>query len=199
MKADIPATMKKKGYAFFTTGYYNLNIIGIRKDNKNAVNNKYDDVMVVIYKTKKGWSTHYYTITTEPGAYYMSKKLGNVKGTAILVPGQYRGCWEIGKHNGKYKALVQRKPVKVYRDGNMDDVYDMYPETINEGMFGINIHRSNEGFTRDTIDMYSAGCQVFNSPKEFGAFMTLCDKQAELYGNTFTYTLIDEKDLIYEK
>lgn len=196
MKADIPATMKKKGYAFFTNGYYNLNIIGIRKDNKNAVNNKYDDVMVIMYKTKKGWSTHYYTITTEPGSYYMTKKLGNVKGTAILVPGQYRGCWEIGKHNGKYKALVQRKPVKVYRDGNMDNIYDMYPETINEGMFGINIHRSNEGFTRDTIDMYSAGCQVFNNPKEFSSFMNLCDKQADLYGNTFSYTLLEEKDLI---
>lgn len=195
MKADIPAIMKKKGYAFFTNGYYNLNIIGIRKDNKNAVNNKYDDVMIVMYKTKKGWTTMYYIITTEPGAYYMSKKLGNVKGTAILVPGQYRGCWEIGKHNGKYKALVQRKPVKVYRDGNMDMIYDMYPETINEGMFGINIHRSNKGFTRDTIDMYSAGCQVFNDPKKFDSFMNLCDKQAELYGNTFTYTLLDEKDL----
>lgn len=199
MRADIPASVKKKGYTFFTNGNYNLNIIGIRKDNKKVVTNRYDDVMVVIYKTSKGWNTMYYTITTEPGAYYMSKKLGHVKGTAILVPGQYRACWEIGKHNGKYEALVQRKPVKVYRDGNMDDVYDMYPETINEGMFGINIHRSNEGFTRDTIDMYSAGCQVFNNPKEFSSFMTLCKKQAALYGNTFTYTLIDEKDLIYEK
>ena len=101
----------------------------------------------------------------------------NAKGTAILVPGQYRGCWAIGKHNGKYKALVQIKPVKVYRDGNKDMIYDLLPETINEGLFGINIHRSNEAITRNTVDMYSAGCQVFNNPNDFKNFIAICEKQ----------------------
>ena len=195
INADLQSVLERKGYTFFKKGFYNLNIIGIRKNNENIITNKYDDILVVIYQTQKGWKKHYYNITTEPGDFYMRKKLGNPLGTAILVPGQYKGCWEIGKHNNKYKALVQKKPVKVYRDGNKDIIYNMYPETINEGLFGINIHRSNEGFTRDTIDMYSAGCQVFNDPKDFDSFMRLCDKQAKLYGNSFTYTLIDEKDL----
>lgn len=195
MNADIPSIVRHKGYAFFTNGLYNLNIIGVRKDNSKKITNLYDDILLVMYKTTRGWQKKLYNITTEPGEYYMRKKLLNQKGTAILVPGQYRSTWEIGKHNGKYKALVQCKPVKVYRDGNKDMIYDMYPETINEGLFGINIHRSNESYTRKTIDMYSAGCQVFSNPDDFQSFLSLCDEQAKRYGNKFTYTLIDEKDL----
>lgn len=194
-KRDLSIILRRKGYSYFTKGYYNLNIIGIRKNNNNVITNKYDDILVVMYRTRTGLKTVYFNITTEPGDYYMRKKLGNPKGTAILVPGQYRGCWKLGKHKGEYEALVQAKPVKVYRDGNKDNVYDMFPQTINEGLFGINIHRSNEGFTRQTVDMYSAGCQVFADPKDFDKFIDLCKKQEVLYGNSFTYTLLDEKDL----
>lgn len=194
-KRDLSIILRRKGYSYFTKGYYNLNIIGIRKNNNNVITNKYDDILVVMYRTRTGLKTVYFNITTEPGDYYMRKKLGNPKGTAILVPGQYRGCWKLGKHKGEYEALVQAKPVKVYRDGNKDNIYDMFPQTINEGLFGINIHRSNEGFTRQTVDMYSAGCQVFADPKDFDKFIDLCKKQEVLYGNSFTYTLLDERDL----
>jgi len=193
-KADFQKILEKKGYVYFNTGQYNLNIIGVRADN-NKVVNKYDDYIVVEYKSARGDEQLIYSITTEPGKYYMQTKLGNSKGTAILVPGQYRGCWKIGKHNGKYKALVQCKSVKVYRDGNKDDIYDLNPETIDNGLFGINMHRSDKDFTRSTIDMYSAGCQVFNNPSNFNTFINVCEKQRKRYGNSFTYTLINEKDL----
>lgn len=195
MRTDFAKLFKNMGYSFFENGLYNLNIIGIRSDNKNKVTNKYDDVLVLIYNNSNGKQKIMYPITTEPGLYYMTTELGNAKGTAILVPGQYKGCWAIGKHNGKYKALVQVKPVKVYRDKNKDKVYDMNPKTVDNGVFGINIHRSNENWTRDTVDMYSAGCQVFANPNYFKSFISICEKQAGLYGNSFTYTLINEKDL----
>ena len=185
---------KEKGYAWFTKGNYNLNIIGIRSNNNNKVTNQYDDILVVDYNTGNGHKRVCYTITTEPGKYYM-QNLCNPKGAAILVPGQYRGCWQIGLHHGKYKALCQRKAVKVYRDNNKDMIYNMTPKSIDKGIFGINIHRSNKTCICDTIDKYSAGCQVFNDPVEFNAFIRLCEKQKELYGNSFTYTLINEEDM----
>ena len=191
---DFEKLFKKKGYAWFTKGNYNLNIVGVRSNNNNKVTNQYDDILIVDYNTGNGHKRVCYTITTEPGKYYM-QNLGNPKGTAILVPGQYRGCWQIGLHRGKYKALCQKKPVKVYRDGNKDDKYDLKPETIDTGIFGINIHRSNKTFTNNTVDKYSAGCQVFNNSNDFQAFIRLCEKQKELYGNSFTYTLINEEDL----
>ena len=186
---------KDKGYAWFTKGSYNLNIIGIRSNN-NKVTDKYDDILVIDYNTDNGHKRVCYTITTEPGKYYM-QNLCNPKGAAILVPGQYRGCWQIGLHHGKYKALCQRKAVKVYRDNNKDMIYNMTPKSIDKGIFGINIHRSNKTCICDTIDKYSAGCQVFDDPVEFNAFMRLCETQRKLYGNTFTYTLINEEDMQY--
>lgn len=191
---DFEKLFKDKGYAWFNKGNYNLNIIGVRSNNNNKVTNKYDDVLVVDYNTDSCHKRVCYNITTEPGKYYM-KTLGNPKGTAILVPGQYRGCWQLALHRGKYKALCQRKKVKVYRDGNKNMTYDMTPESIDTGIFGINIHRSNEAWTRNTIDQYSAGCQVFNNPTDFNAFMRLCEEQRKRYGNNFTYTLINEEDM----
>lgn len=186
---------KAKGYAWFTKGSYNLNIIGVRSNN-NKVTDKYDDIIVVDYNTDNCHKRVCYTITTEPGKYYM-QNLCNPKGAAILVPGQYRGCWQIGLHHGKYKALCQCKAVKVYRDNNKDMIYNMTPKNIDKGIFGINIHRSNKTCICDIIDKYSAGCQVFNDPVEFNAFMRLCETQRKLYGNTFTYTLINEEDMQY--
>lgn len=193
---DFEKLFKEKGYAYFKHGNYNLNIIGVRKNNNNKVTNLYDDVLVLIYNTPTGKNVRQiYNITTEPGTYYMAKNLGNPKGTAILVPGQYRATWQIALHRGKYEALCQRKPVKVYRDGNKDMVYDMNPKKIDTGIFGINIHRSDKLWTRTTVDQYSAGCQVFNSNTQFQAFLRFCKKQRDIYGNNFTYTLINEEDM----
>lgn len=192
---DFERYFEKKGYAFFTNGNFNLNIIGVRSDKNNRVTNKFDDYLVVIYKNILGTQRMIYSITTEPGAKFM-KAPSNAKGTAILAPGQYRGAYKIDKHRGKYSALCQRnKIVKVYRDNNRDNIYDYKPETLDKGFFGINIHRSNEFWTRPTIDGYSAGCQVFNDPKEFTSFMNLVQKSAKIYGNSFTYTLVNEEDL----
>lgn len=185
----------KKGYAYFTKGYYNLNIIGVRSNQNNKVTNKYDDYLVVIYNTQTGPKRQIYNITTDPGITYM-KAPTNIKGTAILAPGQYRGTYKIDKHRGKYDALCQRnKPVKVYRDNNKDDIYDFNPNSIDVGMFGINIHRSGEFFSNIAINGYSAGCQVFNDPKEFNSFMRIVREAAKIYGNSFTYTLVTEEDI----
>ena len=192
---DFEKLFKNKGYAYFKNGYYNLNIIGVRSNQNNKITNRYDDYLVVIYNTKTGWKRQIFNITTEPGLKLMQCP-SNSKGTAILAPGQYRNTYKIDKHRGKYDALCQRnKVVKVYRDGNKDTKYDYNPNSVDVGMFGINIHRSNEFWTRNTVDGYSAGCQVFNDPKEFNTFMVLVKKSAAIFGNNFTYTLINEEDI----
>lgn len=193
--ADFSKIFNNLNYAYFTNGEYNLNIIGVRADMDNRVTNRYDDVIVVEYKENGKLIRKMWDITTEPGSKLM-RNPSNSKGTAILVPGQYRGVYKIDLHRGKYKALCQRNgSVKVYRDKDRDNVYDCDVNTIDKGWFGINIHRSNETYTRTTVDGYSAGCQVFNNPKDFAEFMKLVEKSASIYGNKFTYTLITEDDL----
>ena len=191
---DFEKLFKKKGYAYFTEGAYNLNIIGVRASGAQ-ITNSFDDLLLLIYKTPTGlWTRQIYQVTTDPGYFYMANP-ANRKGTAILVPGQYRGAYEIGLHRGKYQALCQRKVVKVYRDNNKDKVYDWDPATIDEGLFGINIHKA--GLASKRVDTWSAGCTVFAIDQQFKSFMNYCHKQIEYgHGNKFTYTLLREDELL---
>jgi hypothetical protein len=190
----VKKVLESKGYAFFTNGVYNLNIIGIR--NPNLVANSFDDTMVVIYKFGGEWITKVYPITTDAGTYWLKNPLSN-KGTAILVPNQYRGVYSIDLHNNKYNALCQRNgKVEVYRDNDKDLILDMDSAKIEKGMFGINIHRSNPFNESLKVDKFSAGCQVFKRVKDFNEFMEICQKSKALWGNSFTYTLIKESDLL---
>ena len=67
---------------------------------------------------------------------------------------------------------------------------------IDEGLFGINIHRSNPKTQSEYVENWSEGCQVFKRLKDFEEFMEICRKAREIHGNSFTYTLITTKDLI---
>jgi hypothetical protein len=119
------------------------------------------------------------------------KEFHNAQGVARLVPGQYRGSHAIGLHQGKYEALKQAKPVKVYRDANKDMTYDT--KLITEGIYGINIHKAGADSTY--VENWSEGCQVFKKSADFDEFMGLVKKAATLHGNSFTYTLLESKDL----
>jgi hypothetical protein len=192
---QIQAVLKKRGYAFFDGGKsFNLNIIGIRS--KNSVANSFDDFIHVIYRDEHGVMQNFaMRCTTEPGTYWL-KNFDVQDGAAILVPGQYRGTWKLDLHRGEYEALCQRKPVKVYRDGNKDNIIDCVPKTVKEGIYGINIHRAHRTWTLDKVDKYSAGCQVIQNPKDFDKFILLCRQAEILFGNAFTYTLIQEVDFV---
>ena len=121
----------------------------------------------------------------------------NKDGVAILVPGQYRSSHTIGLHQGKYEALRQKSPLKVYRDNNKDGVYDFLEENIKEGIYGINIHRatSSEGGKSTQIDKWSAGCQVIAANADFDKLMEVVNKAATIWSNSFTYTLITSSDI----
>jgi hypothetical protein len=187
----IKVAMKAKGYAFFENGDYNINIIGIRNsDTGNKVTNVFDDLLTVSYKIGDVWHFKKWAATTDPGTKGV-KEFHNAQGVARLVPGQYRGSHAIGLHQGKYEALKQGKPVKVYRDANKDMTYDT--KLITEGIYGINIHKAGADSTY--VENWSEGCQVFKKSADFDEFMALVKKAATLHGNSFTYTLLESKDL----
>jgi hypothetical protein len=191
--ADFKKIFARKGYTFFTKGDYNLNIIGVRHKG-SKVTNHFDDCLVVIYNTNdKQEVRRVFSCTTLPGKKAMEHPTA-IKGTAILKEGQYRGAYQIGYHKGKYKALCQKKPLIVYRDNNKDQVYDLSPISIDRGIFGINIHKAGNDST--LVDGWSYGCHVFSKSIDFNAFMRLVEKSANIYGNSFTYTLINEEDLV---
>ena len=75
-----------------------------------------------------------------------------------------------------------------------DQEHDFDAETIQEGYFGINIHRSNPRRESTVVNNWSLGCQVFANPDQFSEFMNICYKAMNIWGNNFTYTLINECD-----
>jgi hypothetical protein len=167
---------------------YELNIIGERKDTTEA--NKFDDKIFVFWKDDKGsWSGKEYKATTDPGTYWLKKPM-NVDGTAILKAGQYIDAYTTGLHNGK-PALRQNKPLVVLRDYDRNAVLDFNNGKEYTGNFGINIHRAGSASTE--VGQWSAGCQVFANESDYLDFLKLVNKDKELNGDAFTYTLIDER------
>jgi hypothetical protein len=199
IRKQFQSALEKKGYAFFDGGKkYNLNIIGVRNESHDS--REFDDILVVIYRNNiKQWEVLTHQVTTEPGPSILRRPI-NPDGTAILVPGQYRSVYKVGTHGGSYRhiALIQRGgKVKVWRDENRNTTMEIDENTlVQEGMFGINIHRHARHGEKEYVAGSSAGCQVFKDSREFAAFLEVCNTSAEIYGNKFTYTLIEEKDLV---
>ena len=177
-REQIESAVKSKGYKWFENGDLNVNIVGVRNDaTEGKVTNKFDDCITLSYKVDGEWCFECFKCTTDPG--------------------DDRGSHKLRLHQGKYLALGQQKPVKVYRDKNTNGVYDFDEATIQEGLFGINIHRATKyaGRTSTNIDKWSAGCQVIASNDDWVQFLGICQAAREEWSNNFTYTLINSNDI----
>jgi hypothetical protein len=196
-REQIEAAVKAKNYKWFEDSDnrgFDVNIVGIRNSSTGkTVTNKFDDWMAVSYKETGDWKFHIWACTTDPGTKAV-KEFHNPNGVARLIPNQYRGVWKIDLHQGKYKALCQRLGnVKVWRDKNKDMLFE--EATVQEGSFGINIHRSNPKTESEYVENWSEGCQVFKRVKDFNELMTICEKSSQIHGNAFSYTLLESKDI----
>ena len=194
----IESTIKSKGYNWFDQKDYNLNIVGVRNSSTgDEVTNSFDDKITLSYKVDGEWRFHSFDCTTDPGRSWVEIELINPDGAAILKPGQYSGAYAIGLHRGKYDALRQQRNVTVYRDSNKDGCYDLDDDNTQTGLFGINIHRATAraGKTSTQVDKWSAGCQVIAANEDWNEFIEVCYKARDVWGNNFTYTLIESKDI----
>ena len=193
-REQIEAAVKSKGYVWFEDSAnkgFDVNIVGVRNSSTGTkVTNLFDDHLTVSFKENGQWKFFIWAATTDPGKKGVLE-YHNKAGVARLVPNQYRGSHAIGLHQGKYEALRQQKNVKVYRDANKDLNYD--EKLIAEGVFGINIHKAGQDST--WVENWSEGCQVFKRVKDFDEFMKIVKRAAKIHGNSFTYTLIESKDI----
>ena len=189
---QIILTMERKKYQVFRAPLkpYNLNLVGIRASDPTP--NIFNDQLWVFWKDGSNYDKSIYRITTDPGTYWLKNPMVDL-GTAILKPGQYLGMWKIGMHRN-YEALIQQSPCTVIRDFNRDGKYDYDSGREETGFFGINLHHAGED--SQTVDKHSAGCQVFQSLDCFNEFMDLARKARNYWGNTFTYTLLKEEDIL---
>jgi len=193
-KEQIETAIKAKGYVWFEdpdNKGFDVNIVGVRNSaTGQAVTNVFDDCITISYKEGGEWKSHCWPATTDPGKKGVME-YHNAAGVARLVEGQYRGSHTLGLHQGKYEALKQQKPVKVYRDADRNLAFS--EDKIQEGVFGINIHKAGADSTY--VENWSEGCQVFKKAADFESFMAICRKAAAIHGKSFTYTLIESADV----
>ncbi|GAA5036653.1 hypothetical protein GCM10011506_30000 [Marivirga lumbricoides] len=184
--------LKRKGYRLFTRPY-ELNIVAYRS--KYVRSNRFDDEIHVFYKNHIGqWLYHIFPATTDPGQYWLDNPM-HPQGTAFLKTGQYLDAYAMGLHRGIYEALVQIDEVTVIRNYDRSGIFNWFESGFaDKGRFGINVHRAKETGSAKTIDSYSAGCLVFANTSDFDFFMKLTSIHRELYGNSFTLTLVDFRD-----
>jgi len=189
---ELKAVMRQKGYTVFGGGQqpYDLNLFGVRTKDMQA--NTFNDWIGVMYLLEGVWSMFAFPGTTDPGTYWRKHPM-NVAGTALLKPGQYRGAFKVGVHKD-YSALQQNSELPVYRDADRDDVLFTDEHSVQKGMFGINLHRASATHPSLKVDKWSAGCQVLQDPMHFAFLMALCKRAANIWGNSFTYTLLTESD-----
>ena len=170
--------LEDNGYTAFTDDNkdYNLNLLGIRSSNK--ITNLFDDKFIVFWKYKGIWTLKEYTGTTKPGiSYFYEAYIKRLGGVAMLVPGQYK--YHLGLHQGKYEALRQAEPVKVYRLTSINQSpLEAVKSTLNQS---INIHRSHENQLSIVVNKWSAGCMVIN--KGYPEFMDIMKKSLSIYKN----------------
>ncbi len=204
----IKSVLRKKKYAFFTAGAYNLNSIFIRSTNSKS--NSYDDVHVVIYRNHVGqWKVMRANVTTDAGKHWLLNPM-NIRGTAILAPCQVSGAHSLGTHRG-YTALRQRKPIPFVRDNNRDTNLDfslyknamgktwVYPPNNPNVEYNkvilANIHRAGRNVVSRLVNKWSAACMVYPDNAQFQRLLELVRLQKQHHGTTsLTFTLLEEED-----
>lgn len=191
---DVKTVVQQKGYTWWE-GEYNPFLYAIRS--RSLLVDLWNDVLGVCYIDKFGNKINLmHKGSTKPGLNWLKDKMGHVNGTAILPPGQYRKCWEIGKHNG-YPALCQLGSgvFEVWRDNDKDGRFDFQGPKYTD-VTGLNMHAESLLVDSDKVGWYSAGCQVRAFDKEHFMVMNVCELSIAYYGKFFSYTLLEERDFL---
>ena len=170
---------------------YNLNLTAWR--NPEHKKNEFNCYFSYAYKYRNHWIFKSYKCTTYPGDYYLRNPL-NKKGTLIITEGFYKKGYRLGLHKGQYEALVQVRPITVYRDNNKDSEVDLKPQTKENGYFGANIHRAKISGRTEFVNKWSAGCIVFQDIREYLEFIEICKQAEHFYGDTFSLSVIRLED-----
>jgi hypothetical protein len=196
--SQILRSLKAAGHVTFEgSSSYDLNIFGIRSSDNTP--NVFNDIVGCAYRDENlDWHCEHWQATTDPGAYHLQNP-SRLAGTAILVPGQYRGVYKLDLHSGKYLALCQRAgKVRVWRDGNRNAQLDPDKSQVYTDARGINIHHASYTGTSTQVNKWSAGCQVIANIDDFNRLIALAKLQLQAHPtwSAFSYSLIDEADLL---
>lgn len=179
--------MRARGFRLFEGGAYDLNLVVLRTVPGDV--DAWDDWLCVLYRdTAQGpWVLVALECTADPGKLALEQGR-NPEGVAIIQEGQHRGAYTFGRHKGKYRCLVPRRPIPCWRDANRDAVRDLGTNPSNSAL--LQIHAGPKSKTQP-VGLWSEGCVAL--PMDgLEQLLDLCDKQvAAGHGDVFSLTVID--------
>ena len=193
LAAALRRTCLHAGVGWRDRGDRDVNIVGVRST--AAKPNAFDDLIAACWREGGRWYAHGGVATTEPGVYWLQHPM-RPEGCAVLALGLHVDCWELGLHRGQYPAFVQRGPMRVLRDADLDAVVDPPPDSGTSEITGINLHRAREGGTSTAVDRWSAGCQVYASSIDLDIALDRGRIYVPIHGPRFDYRLLSEKQVV---
>lgn len=153
---------------------YSVNIMGRRWPTSTECTG-FDDSIWVAWVDGKGVKRAWYCThaTTRPGSPRKER-------IATLKPGFYRGVYKLGRHKGRYEALVPTEALPVLRG-----------ERTESKAWGLNFHRASLDVAMpDDVGPWSEGCQVFRYPEDFFTFLAIVKGSMAIYGPRVSYNLV---------
>ena len=113
----------------------------------------------------------------------------NREGLGQLQPSQMVDKYKLGTYLNQ-PALLDNGNLPVYRDKLKQNKIEYTIKTVGAHYY---FHRS--GPNSQIVNNWSEGCQVFQTWKDHEYFIKLCRQHEKKHGNSFTYTLIEERDI----
>jgi hypothetical protein len=172
---------------------YRVNLIGIRASNLTGL---YDDTLIAFFFNRnKDVIWRQYPYSSKPTGYWLLNPMKK-EGCAIVKDDeQYLNLWTLGEFKDRNALLQRGAEIKVFRDKTGDLIIDRRLSTIEEGWFGIHLHRLWESHEQER-DKTSAGCQVIDK-RYLAEIWDMCKLDQRTNGTKrFDYTLIRQRDLI---
>jgi len=194
---DVKKLYTSKNYQF-REGKMALNLGAMRS--KNSQSDTFDDLGWCAWTDENNMpQIQFFWLTTDPGKHWLLTPMKS-EGTIIMVPGQYKEVFGVGKHNNSYECFRQLGNMAYVRDNNKDTLLDfsLYrdPKKAKTSIFwGVNntkLHRASAWKIVELVGPYSAGCQVVKNPQTFKKLIELRDKSVLAGYKRWDYTLFEE-------
>jgi hypothetical protein len=216
-------TYEKLDYKMFTDNSKNLNLnaIGFRSNERKG--GKFDDLLGFWYVDPTSDSAYItpeqiilvlFAGTTDPSRKYLLNPMTGNR-TLIMKAGQYLQCYALcgpgyasqnkyglnGHGKNKILALRQIGDITYWLDTNKDEYLSIGEAGVKTftGIRQTNIHPAARYQVREWIGPYGAACQVLQVYANWLVYIDAFVRSAELWGNCFSYTLIEEHELVLVK
>jgi hypothetical protein len=216
MLEQVKKLVLSRGYKIFTRPL-ELNIVGIRHNANNPT--RFNDELHVFFRSysleryahddsEPHWKHYRFVICTDPSCYaYYQKE--NRLWDGLLEQGQYidgfKRAHQVDGKQGDVLLQKPRFPIRFFYEwkhriiNSMDMRNPAFFNPVPAGRimncyYNICFEPPIDCSGKIWINEFGAASQVFERREDFDTFMRLCHNHQYVYGNNFSYTLIDFKD-----